>query len=708
MSETVSVTSDLDRLDVGEIWRFLKRRWKVVLGAALGCATMALTVCLLMRPAYTATSQVLLDPHRPHIFGQESVAPDSALDSSIVDSQISIITSTRLLAKVISKENLADDPEFAASAKAGWLRRLFALFRPARVQEAEQPSLDGIDPKQAPVVLNLFNRIEVTRIAKSYVLSVSVSSRDPAKATRLANSLAETYVEDQIDVRAKSVQQAAAFFEDRLGSLRDQVRESERAVADFRRKHDLTTTTMDGKVTVGEQQLQNLNEQLALAATDTAEKLARYQQAARFKDVGSNVETLPEVIRSPVIAQLRAQQADLLRRQSDLAATYGPAYPAIAQIHAQRGALDRAIAAEVHRLVATLRNDYEVAGAREAALRNSIAGLTDVSGGDNEIGVKLRELERTNLANKALFENFLNRAKLTQEQSSFEEPDARLISPALQPTLPTSPKTKLIVLVSALVGLILGLGAAAAADTFYVRGIDRTEMTLRRGAYILGRLPAAGPYLPDGGDLDAYIAAEPRSTYARSVEDLAARLLSVVQCGRSLAVCPLESDSDATRLVIAVAIVLGREGHRVLLIDADHKRDLSRAFDAGDKPGFGDVIAGELSATKAGLVRPRFVLLPAGQRRVEPTSAHRLRAFLEEARGRFDLIILKTPALADQADRRRLDELFDGLVLVACCDGLMHDDFVAAVDAMADTPNFLGVVLTRTDRANEREFALAS
>ena len=708
MSETESVTSDLDRLDVDEIWRFLKRRWTLVCGTALGCAALALTICLLMRPVYTATSQILLDPHRQHIFGQESVQPDSALDSSIVDSQISIITSTRLLAKVISKENLADDPEFAASAKAGLLDRIVALFRPARVKEAEQPSLDGINPKLAPVILHLFNKVEVTRIAKSYVLSTSVSSRDPSKATRLANSLAETYVEDQIDVRAKSVQQAAAFFEDRLGSLRDQVRESERAVADFRKKHDLTTTTMDGKITVGEQQLQNLNEQLALAATDTAEKLARYQQAAHFKIAGANVDTLPEIIRSPVIAQLRGQQADLLRRQSDLASTYGPAYPAIAQINAQRNGLEHAIAAEIQRLVATLRNDFEVASAREAALRRTIAGLTDVSGGDNEVGVNLRELERTNLANKALFENFLNRAKLTQEQSSFEEPDARLISPALEPTQPTSPKTKLIVLIAAIAGVILGLGVAAVVDMFRHRDVDRSgESISRTSAFILGRVPAVDDCVADG-DLDAYLMTEPRCDYAHRVEELSAKLVPDADAGRLIALTCLETGRDATRLAIAVGTILGSKGRRVLLIDADEGRDLSRAFGAADRLGLGNVVAGDLSATKALITRPQFVLLPAGNKRMNTSSTQPLRAFLEDARSRFDVIIVKAPAPAGARAVLALETIVDRLALIACWDGLLRDDFVAAVDTVAGTSKFIGVILTRADPASANDYALAS
>ena len=568
------------------------------------------------------------------------------------------------------------------------------------------PSLDGIDPKLAPVIINLFNKIEVTRIAKSYVLSLSVSSRDPAKATRLANSLAEAYVEDRVEVHARSVGQAATFFEDRLGSLRDQVRQSERAVADFRKAHDLTTTTMDGKLTVGEQQLQQLNEQLALAATDTAEKLARYQQAMRFNVSGANVDTLPEIIRSPVITALRGQQADLLRRESDLSALYGPAYPAITQIHAQKAGLERAITAEICRLVTTLRNDYEVAAAREAALRKTITALSNVSGGDNDIGVKLRELERTNMANQALFENFLNRAKLTQEQSSFEEPDARLISPALEPTAPSFPKTKLFVPIAAVAGLILGLGLAAGANMMD-RGVEPPAPGA--SAFILGHVfPTRQPY-ENAEQLGGALAEDQR--FARSVEALAMKLVeedgSGTGPGRAIALTPLDDGEATADLAISLATVLGNKGRRVLLIDADgERRRLSRACGAETATGLAEVLAGTALATQAVVPRPQFALLPAGTKTGEAPQLRRLRPLLKAARARFDLVLVELPVLDGSKTAQALRDAVDGLAIVANWDGLTRNDFVAAIDAAADTPKFLGIVLTRSDETED--LALAS
>ncbi len=708
MRDSQEQPQDLDRLDVGEVARFLKRRWRLILGTAAAAFLLALAVCLATTSVYTATSQVLLDPPKQRVFGQEQATSDAALDSAVVDSQIPIILSTRTLSSVAAREQLADDPEFAAGGKPGLLRRLFDLLVPPRAASVEPPSLDGIDPKLAPVIARLFDHVDVARIAKSNVLSITFASREPRKAARLANAMAQAYVADQVQVHARSIQQAATFFEDRLVSLREQVRRSEQAVADYRKANGLATTT-DEKVTVSEQQLTNLNERLAAASSDTAEKLAKYQQAVQFRHGGGELDTLPEVVRSPVISQLRAQQADVARREADLAVTYGSAYPALAQIRAQRQGLNAAVAAEMKRLLATLKNDYEVAKDRGDSLRRTMTALGASRGGDNDVGVKLRELERTNLANKALFENFLNKAKLTQEQSSFEAPDARLISPALEPSAAASPKTKLILPVAAVAGLILGLGLAAGLDLL------GGKPALARGAPAVP-ISAYVPAIGDTGSLAAldparYMARHPASAFSQGIRDLAANL-EAKGSGQVLLLAPLTSGEGCSALARCAAAALGASGKRVLLIDADGVGGtLSAALGLRARPGLAEVLAGTATVAAAVVPQQSFALLPVGAGILDLASAaavRRLRALLAEARPRFDLVLVDAPP-RDARTASLPPGVIDGHFLVASTDHMLQPRFVALVDAVTGEPDFNGLILNRTVAPHRsQDLAIAS
>ena len=67
---------------------------------------------------------------------------------------------------------------------------------------------------------------------------------------------------------------------------------------------------------------------------------------------------------------------------------------------------------------------------------------TGQGGLDTQDAVRLRELERTAAVNKSLFEDFLQKAKVSEEQSTFRARDVRVISPA-QPGGQSFPNSKL-------------------------------------------------------------------------------------------------------------------------------------------------------------------------------------------------------------------------------------------------------------------------
>src|SRR5262249_3259999 len=121
-------------------------------------------------------------------------------------------------------------------------------------------------------------------------------------------------------------------------------------------------------------------------------------------------------------------------------------------------------AAEVQRISRSIKNDYELANARVGALQRSLQEATGQASLDDTTAIRLRELERTAAVNKSLFEDFLQRAKITEEQSKFEAREARVITPAVTPGGPSdSPKSKYFA-VTLLMGLVLAFGSAFAKE----------------------------------------------------------------------------------------------------------------------------------------------------------------------------------------------------------------------------------------------------
>jgi len=213
--------------------------------------------------------------------------------------------------------------------------------------------------------------------------------------------------------------------------LRQQLHDSEEAVAEFRAEHGLVQSGGGG--TLNQQQLSDLNVKLIDARADLAQKKVRVDLLNSIQTKGGSLQNLPDVASGGALPTLRQQLANLSAQEADLLARYGASHPLVVNIQAQMRDVERSIGGETQRLVASIKNEYDLAQARVASLQKAFQEATGQSNLDDTTAIRLRELERTAAVNKTLFEDFLKQAKITQEQSTFEPQDVRVITPALPP-----------------------------------------------------------------------------------------------------------------------------------------------------------------------------------------------------------------------------------------------------------------------------------
>ena len=261
---------------------------------------------------------------------------------------------------------------------------------------------------------------------RGYMLTIAVTSPDPAEAARLANAVAETYLVDKLDARLGLAKRASVGLGDRLVGLRAQLREFEDAVARFRADHRLVQS---GGATLSQQQLSELNLTLIQARADLAQKKARVDLLNSLQGRGGSIANMPDIAKASTCETLRKDQANISAQEADLLARYNRSHPLVVNIRAQLQDVERFINSETARLAAGIRNEYELARARVASLEQNVQQATGQSNQDDATTVRLRELERTAAVNKTLFEDFLKQAKVTEQQSTFEPQDVRIITP---------------------------------------------------------------------------------------------------------------------------------------------------------------------------------------------------------------------------------------------------------------------------------------
>src|SRR5262249_11679801 len=176
---------------------------------------------------------------------------------------------------------------------------------------------------------------------------------DPIRAAQLANAVANAYVVNQLDARFESAKQASGWLSDRLVELRQQLRDSEEAVAKFRNERGLAHS--GPTIALNDQQLSELNTKLMAARTDAAEKKTRVDFLADVAGGKKTLDALPDTFQSSgpsnVMTSLRAKLADASQRQADLLARYSSRHPSVANVEAEKRDIERSIAAESQRMI---------------------------------------------------------------------------------------------------------------------------------------------------------------------------------------------------------------------------------------------------------------------------------------------------------------------------------------------------------------------
>ena len=718
--ERAEAGADAKGVDLGEALRRLRRRWRFVLGVAALTLVVGALYLTSETQLYVASAQLLLEPLRARAAGLEPTPNEVAMDATQIESQIAILKSTSLLARVVRKEKLGEDPEFGENPRARGLSSLLSALFGARVDAIAAPGAAPSDPPNlTATVERLRSALGVQRSGQSLVLLVSVASSDPPKAARLANAVADAFVVDKLDARFETAKRASVWLADRLTELKQKLRDSEEAVARFRAENNLVAFGGSRGVTLTEEQLAQLNGKLVAARTDAAERKARLDVLQKFLAGGGAAEDASDIASTGAIPELRRQENDLRRQEADLLARYNDRHPAVVDLRAQVSDVRRNIAAEAGRLATDVRHDWELALARQKAIEKTLGDVTGQNDVDAAKGIDLRELERNASADRALFEDFLQRSKVTEEQSSFEAREARIITPALAPSAPSYPNRGRVLLTALLIGLALGAGGAYGLD-YLDAGFSaarQIEETLRLP--VIASIPQmeARELTFDGEAraLAEYLVARPQSALSETIRGLrsAVQMSDVDTPPKVLlatSTLPGEGKSALAQMLVASA---AQSGLKALLIDADlRRRASSMALGLDDRPGLVDYLIGdaELSAVVAHDQSRGHWTLPCGAVTLNASdllASARFRAMIAALRAKFDLIVLDTPPMAPTVDALVAERSADKIIYVVRFAQTPRELARETIARLPEPRRIVGVVLNLTTRAANGAYAEA-
>ena len=641
------------RVRLDEILALIRRRRLLILGVASAFIAATLAVLLLMPPRYVANATVVLEGRKNNVADQSAVLSSLPTDPASLQNQIGILMSRDLAVRVVNKLKLYTDDEFRPST---------GLFGSDLIN-----SPTALERQRNATVDTFLNHLSVDVLGLSSSLSIRFSSTDPDKAARITNAIVDAYIAGQISAKVDAANTATGWLNARIRQLAAQVEDAEGAVQRYKIAHNLSDGP-DGTALV-DQQMLAINTQLVQARADLAQKEANFARAKSLLASGHASEA-SQVVASPVIVQLRQQEADLARQEAQLATRYGPRHPKMIEIESQRRDFEAKIDEEVHRITGSLESEVEAAKTQVASLQASLAQAQKESSSDAGVRIELKSLEANAQSTRTMYESFVTRLRETQDQTAMQMPDARVVSRASAPVSPAPPRRALLFAASIPASLLLGFlialiierfnapaTAAARRETFDgFRDFD--QVALPKPA--IGKLPVLAEF-PDLSKISSvkmpaadYVIDYPASGFARAIAALERQIATdrweapkviVVTCG--------DRGTAHTAIALSLARAASQRGQRVLLIDAAGRSPAALPLARAKRPrgGLAEVVGGstQLSNSVARDSRSNVMLLPWLARPAKMRDlldSLRMRKLIAYLRGSCDLVIIDTPPVS--------------------------------------------------------------
>jgi capsular exopolysaccharide synthesis family protein len=625
------------------------------------------------RPVYKAEAQIQIERENPNVLTFKGVADvnERGWADDYYQTQYKLLQGRSLARKVIEELRLQDDPEFA------------------------QGPVPRGGPEAVDAAVDVFlDRLTVQWIRNSRLVTVAFESHSPEQAARVANTLAQAYIQDALASRYQTSTEASRWLARQIEDQRHKVQQAEIALQALREKEGIVN--IDERRVLVDQRLKDLGSTLTGLKSQRLQKeaLARQMQGAR------DPEELPDAMRSKLIESLRIDLARLERQRAELGERYLERHPEVLKVQKQIDETRKTIAAESARIVRAAENDYQASAAQEKGVASALDAAKAEALDLQRRGVQYDSLKRELEAGKEVLNSLLARHEQADVAQELQSSNLRVADPATVPRAAVRPRRALDLLIGLLLGGGLSVGLALLRDHLddTLKAPDDVRLGLPAPLLAVVPLRQASSEAPasratapaEGALVEGYRLL--RTALRHAWPDAAARVVVVTST------VPGEGKTATS---VNLARVLASAGERVLLVDADlRKPEAHDAIGARRAPGLADVLAGDSQLKDAIQILPGgLAFLGSGTAGPGPgdlLTVERLDPVLDAARSLYRWVIFDTSPVGAVSDPLVLAPRADGVVVVAAAETVPRAAVRRTLERTLDSgARLLGVVLNR-------------
>jgi succinoglycan biosynthesis transport protein ExoP len=727
-SDDTFASSETPAIGIQDILGTLRRRWRFLVFGCLSGLTLALSYIVLATPLYTSTASILIDTRMNRNLQTQKIVEDAPVDTSLVDSQVKIISSENTVLPVIKSMNLTHDSEFvgppdALGPQILWqIKKLISSVKQS-LGLKDVSTVDADNFLERTAVETFLKRLTPEREDLTYVIDIAFASEHPSKAARIANAVADAYIAANLEAKYKSIKMASQWLQNRLIELKVQATDADRALQNYKSANNIVDT---GRGLLNQQQLSDLNTQLISARTATAEAKARLDRIRQIGSDGIPDATVTDALNNNVITRLRAQYLDLAARAADLASRLGQGHITVVRLHAQMDELRKSIRGEEQRIADAYASDYEIAKTRENSLTESMSQLLGEAGTSSQAQVAMRDLESSADTYRNLYDSFLQQFQETIQKQTIPVTDSRVLTRATTPLYTSAPKTALALAGGIVLGLFMGAGAAIARELTIDVFRTPTEVEQTTGIRCLGILPIVTANrtralwfhsitksrrtTPDQTEgIEEFVLEAPHSRFTETLRNLKV-LIDAAQLVRDVEVIGVVSSvANEGKTTIAAnlgALVVASSGARTLIIDGDfHQRSLTAQLAPDAREGLIEALGvpSRLATLVCHRQRSRLDVLPCVlEKRIsnaaELLASPQMEELLVAARKAYDYIIIELAPIVSVVDVKVIERFIDSFIFVVEWGRSKRSLVLEALsDVQIIRNRLIGIVLNKAD-----------
>jgi len=663
------------RLTVRDLYHILvKRKW-IPIACLMSFPAIALIASMKATPLYKATAQIEIEKEDTKLLSFQEVVQVDTSNVDYYNTQYKILKSRSLAEAVAAKLKAAGNPQDRNLTRDAVL------------------GMTKIEP-----------------VRNSRLVDVIAESPFPEQAARVANSLAKSHIEQDLNKKVESIRSASDKLGEELTKAKTRLDEAEKKFTDYKEKNNIVS--LNEKQNLVLEELSNLNEAAATARTERVRKEARYTQLKSF-----SVEQLrheEEVVNNIQIQDLKKKELTAVQNVDSLAKRYGEKHPNMISARSELARLREAIKVQIPKVVEEVKNSCEKAKSQEEQLVQAVEKkkqeVIEFTRRVNQYESLSREVE----TNKKLFDEILNRTRETDFSQRTEKSNIRIVDKADVPKSPFKPRTKLNLILAIAAGLIVGCGGA-----FFIEHLnDKVESPEDIEGFLakpfLGAVPIITDNRYDEVEEKARIAhLSPESTVSEAYKTLLAGIhySTSVNGIKTILVTSAGPSEGKTTTLTNLGISAAQNGRKVLLVDSDiRKPSIHRIFGLRKDIGLTDYLIGE--AGLGHIVQetdiPNLSVIARGTSSPNPSgliSSERMKEFVELVKDKFDLILFDSPPCTVMADPLILANLMDAVVSVSQSGRFSRKMVGRGLDLLDGVnANVLGVVLNEVKERDRRYY----